>query len=136
MTRMISLLLVAALCLGSNLAIGQRPGPGRADGPRAREDVRNRLIKLFDRNRDGQLNRVEWRRARHVLLELKPEGRRQGERGRMGPEGRRTGPGGERMRPEGDRVRPERSRARREGNPGRDPETRAARRRPAADREE
>lgn len=136
MTRMISVLLIAALCLGSNFAIGQRPGPGRADGPRAREDVRSRLIKLFDRNRDGRLNRVEWRRGRNLLLELKPGGRRQGEHGRMGPEGRRMGPGGDRKRPEGDRVRPERSRARREGNPGPDPETRAARRRPAADRDE
>jgi len=119
MTRTLSLVLAVLLGLCSSVAVAQRADRPRADGPSSRADLKKKLVRLFDRDRDGRLDPREWKQARNILRELRPERRRGGERARTGtgqprtgedradPRARRTGRGGERPRtgPSGERLR-------------------------------
>jgi hypothetical protein len=101
MTRTISALIILALTLSSGLAFGQRPGTPRA-GPQSRATLEKKLVALFDRNRDGHLDRSEWHRARVILRDLRPERRHDGGRARHRPD--RTRGGREDARPRGGRT--------------------------------
>jgi hypothetical protein len=102
MTRTISALIILTLALSSGLAFRQRPGTP-TPGPQSRATLEKRLVALFDRNRDGRLDRFEWNRAREILRDLRPDRRHDGDRARHRP-GRTRG-GREDARPRGGRAR-------------------------------
>jgi hypothetical protein len=101
MIRMLPLFLILVLGLGSSQVVAQRPGMPRPDGPRSRTALEKRLVVLFDQDRDGRLDRREWRKARKILRELRPESHQTGERARA-DRGRH---GGERVRQGTNHVR-------------------------------
>jgi hypothetical protein len=118
MSRTISSFLALVIVLCSGAAVAQRPGMPKADGPRSRAGVKKEVVALFDRNRDGRLDRKEWRKARNTLREIRPGRRQGGERprargGTLRFRGERARPGEERPDRRGDRARvgPPRDRA-------------------------